>query len=127
MSKKYRILVIDDEDAIRESLRAFLEDYDYEVSAAGSAEEAMQLLESQLFDLAVVDMRLPGESGEAFIVKASESGKAMRFLIHTGSVEFQLTDVLKSHGVKSEHVYLKPLHDLSILADGIGALLHNEK
>ncbi|TVO78324.1 response regulator [Sedimenticola selenatireducens] len=126
MPKKYRILVIDDEDAIRESLRAFLEDYDYEVSAAGSAEEAMRLLKTQVFDLAVVDMRLPGESGETFIVKVSESGNAMRFVIHTGSVEFQLTDVLKHHGVKSEHVYLKPLHDLAILADGIGALLHNE-
>jgi DNA-binding NtrC family response regulator len=124
---KYRILVIDDEDAIRESLRAFLEDYDYEVSAAGSAEEALQLLEDQAFDLAVVDMRLPGESGEAFIVSVSDSGTDMQFVIHTGSVEFQLTDALKQHGIKSEHVYLKPLHDLTILAEGIDALLQKKK
>lgn len=124
---KQRILVIDDEDAIRESLRAYLEDYDYEVSSAASAEEAMQLLRGQVFDLAVVDMRLPGESGEAFIVGVSELYSDMQFVIHTGSVEFQLTDALKAHGIKPAHIYLKPLHDLSILAEGIGELLNERK
>ncbi|MCW8944991.1 MAG: response regulator [Sedimenticola sp.] len=127
MSEKYRILVIDDEDAIRESLRAYLEDYDYEVYAAGSAEEAMQCLQDHSIDLAVVDMRLPGESGEAFIINARKKDNKLQFVIHTGSVEFQLTDTLQESGVNSEHIYLKPLHDLSVLAVGIGALLNERK
>ncbi|MCW8890115.1 MAG: response regulator [Sedimenticola sp.] len=127
MSQQYKILVIDDEDAIRESLRAFLEDFDYEVYAAASAEEAMQVLHEHAIDLAVVDMRLPGESGEAFIINACKKDAELQFVIHTGSVEFQLTDLLRQHGVRPEHVFLKPLQDLSILAAGIGALLNERK
>lgn len=127
MAKKKQILVIDDEDAIRESLRAFLEDYDYEVFVAGSAEEAMQVLQRHTIDLAVVDMRLPGASGEAFISNAGGAYADLQFVIHTGSVEFQLTDVLKLHGIKPEHVFLKPLQDLSVLVTGIEALLDERK
>ena len=118
-----RILVIDDEASIRESMTAFLEDYDYEVESAESSEDAYELLTSNDYDLAVVDMRLPGESGEAFILKVKPQWPEMRFLIHTGSVEFQLSDDLKKLGVMPEHVFLKPLHDLSILADGIAEIL----
>jgi len=118
-----RILVIDDEASIRESMTAFLEDYDYDVDSAESSEEALELLVENDYDLAVVDMRLPGESGEAFILQVKPKRPSMSFLIHTGSVEFQLSTELKQQGVLPEHIFLKPLHDLSILADGIAKLL----
>lgn len=123
MSQQIRILVIDDEISIRESLRAFLEDYDYLVEVAESAEEGVELLAGDCFDLAVVDMRLPGESGDTFIIKAHEQCKEMKYLIHTGSVEFQLTQGLKGVGITPKHVYLKPQHDLSVLAEGIASIL----
>ncbi len=118
-----RILVIDDEASIRESMTAFLEDYDYDVDSAESSEEALRMLLQNDYDLAVVDMRLPGESGEAFILQIKPMHPDMEFLIHTGSVEFQLSAELKTLGIMPEHVFLKPLHDLSILADGIAKLL----
>ena len=124
--KDYNILVIDDEVSIRESLKAFLEDYDYIVDSANSAEEALEMLESNSYDLAVVDMRLPGESGDAFIIQAHERFQELRFLIHTGSVEFQLTEGLRQLGMTPEHVYLKPLHDISILAEGIAKQLEQQ-
>lgn len=118
-----RILVIDDEASIRESMTAFLEDFDYEVESAESSEDALEMLANNTYDLAVVDMRLPGESGEAFILRVKPKWPDMLFLIHTGSVEFQLSDDLKRLGVMPEHVFLKPLHDLSILADGIAEII----
>jgi len=108
-------------------MTAFLEDYDYEVESAESSEDALEMLVSNEYDLAVVDMRLPGESGEAFILRVKPKWPDMLFLIHTGSVEFQLSDELKRLGVMPDHVYLKPLHDLSILADGIAELLAKTK
>ena len=126
MTKQRNILVIDDEVSIRESLKAFLEDYDYVVESANSAEEALDLLKNSTYDLAVVDMRLPGESGDAFIIKAHELYAELEFLIHTGSVEFQLTDGLKQIGLTQEDVYLKPLHDIAILAEGIASRLGEE-
>ncbi|WP_199930390.1 response regulator [Sedimenticola thiotaurini] len=119
MSESGRILVIDDEISIRESLCAFLEDYDYQVESAESAEEALERLRHEIFDLAIVDMRLSGMSGDIFITKAIRVLPSLRFLIHTGSVEFYLSDELKRLGIREEHVYLKPLNDLTMLAEGV--------
>lgn len=127
MSEPFRILVIDDEASIRESLCAFLEDYDYVVDSAESAEEALEMLQHERVDLAIVDMRLPGESGDVFIIKAARLMENLRFLIHTGSVEFQLTDTLKQQGITAAHVYLKPLNDLTVLLEGVRNLLNEKK
>jgi CheY-like chemotaxis protein len=126
-SEPFRILVIDDEASIRESLCAFLEDHDYAVESAESAEEALEMLQRARFDLAIVDMRLPGESGDVFIVKAAQLLRDLRFLIHTGSVEFHLTEALKKQGITTEHVYLKPLNDLTVLVEGVRKLLHEKR
>lgn len=123
MSEPFRILVIDDEVSIRESLCAFLEDYNYRVDPAESAEEALAMLQNEHFDLAIVDMRLPGESGDVFIIKAAQLMPNLHFLIHTGSVEFHLSDALAQLGVTGEHVYLKPLNDLTALVEGVRKLL----
>lgn len=122
-----RILIIDDEESVRESLSAFLEDHNYQVKCAVSAEEAFEMLQHDHFDLAVVDMRLPGESGDAFILKAAESFSGLRFVIHTGSMELQLSEELMARGIEARDVYLKPLHDLSQLLDGISALLNGRR
>lgn len=127
MSERRRILVIDDEISIRESLCAFLEDYDYLVDSAESAEEALEMLQHERFDLAIVDMRLPGESGDVFIIKAARLVENLRFLIHTGSVEFHLNDALKQQGITAEHVYLKPLNDLTVLVEGVRKLLDEKQ
>lgn len=121
------ILVIDDEESIRESLGAYLEDHNFQVSSAGSAEQALVMLGQRHFDLAVVDMRLPGESGDAFILAAAKAYPELRYLVHTGSVEFRLTPELAEQGIRSEDVYLKPLHDLSLLVDGIRARLNRSR
>jgi len=127
LSERRRILVIDDEISIRESLCAFLEDYDYLVDSAESAEEALEMLQHERFDLAIVDMRLPGESGDVFIIKAARLVENLRFLIHTGSVEFHLNDALKQQGITAEHVYLKPLNDLTVLVEGVRKLLDEKQ
>ncbi len=59
----YLILVIDDEEGIRESLKGILEDEGYEVLTASSAEEGMKIFEEQLPDLVLLDIWLPGMDG----------------------------------------------------------------
>ncbi len=123
MSSPVRVLVVDDEESIRESMAEFLDDYDYDVSAAESAEEALDLLVDTPCDVAVVDLRLPGISGDAFILKAHSKWPAMRFLIHTGSVNFHITERLEAIGMRSSDVYIKPQPDLIRIVDGIENLV----
>jgi len=59
----YSILVIDDEEGIRESLKGILEDEGYEVTVSESAEEGLKFFERQYPDLVLLDIWLPGMDG----------------------------------------------------------------
>ncbi|HKI51558.1 MAG TPA: response regulator [Geothermobacteraceae bacterium] len=58
-----RLLVVDDEQDICRLFAAELEDEGYQVETAGSAAAAADLLTSREFDLVVLDIQMPGESG----------------------------------------------------------------
>lgn len=58
-----RLLIVDDEQDIRRLYAAELEDEGYQVETAGSAAAAAELLTSREFDLVVLDIQMPGESG----------------------------------------------------------------
>ena len=66
------ILVVEDESVIRVALRRLLERHDYEVSEAGSVQEAEQNHDLASFDLVISDLRLPGAPGTDLIQKAGE-------------------------------------------------------
>lgn len=57
------VLVVEDEDAIREMLVMVLEQSDFSVRAAGDSQEAMALLSGRSPDLILLDWMLPGMSG----------------------------------------------------------------
>ena len=60
------ILVVDDDDRLRKLLGRYLRDNGYHVSTAGSAAEARASLDGMSFDLIVLDVMMPGESGVEF-------------------------------------------------------------
>ncbi|MFT5181322.1 MAG: two-component system phosphate regulon response regulator OmpR [Alphaproteobacteria bacterium] len=57
------ILVVDDDTRLRELLRKFLTENGFRVTTAADAAEARQMLTSLEFDLVVLDVMMPGESG----------------------------------------------------------------
>lgn len=63
MSEAAHILVVDDDTRLRQLLRKYLTDNGYLVSTAADAAEARQQLAAMQFDLLVVDVMMPGESG----------------------------------------------------------------
>jgi DNA-binding NtrC family response regulator len=121
------ILVVDDEPAIRKSLVSFLEDYDFKVFSAKSSEQALQILSKVPCQVAIVDLRLPGINGDTMILRANERFPSLRFLIHTGSVNFQLSADLIAIGIQQEHLLVKPQHDLSVFVDAIKRLFEEEE
>ena len=60
------VLVVDDDERIRDLLKRFLSRNGYMVSTARDAAHASRLLESLAFDLLIVDVMMPGEDGFAF-------------------------------------------------------------
>ena len=57
------LLVVDDDDRIRDLLKRFLSMKGYRVTAAADAEAAARLVEALDFDLLILDVMMPGEDG----------------------------------------------------------------
>jgi two-component system nitrogen regulation response regulator NtrX len=68
------ILIVDDEDGIRESLGALLRDEGYEVDSVASGEECLAKIERQTFDLILLDIWLPKMDGLETLERMREQG-----------------------------------------------------
>lgn len=116
------ILLVDDETSIRESLAQYLEDFGFQVTTVTTAEDALQLLTNQRFDVAIADVRLPGMNGDQFVIQAASRYPHMHFLFHTGSISFSLNGQLRQLGLTDEHILRKPLFDLTKIVQAIRQL-----
>jgi two-component system cell cycle sensor histidine kinase/response regulator CckA len=59
----YRVLIVEDTDAVRQTLTTMLEWHGFSVTAASTAEEALEFARTLRFDLLLTDVALPGRSG----------------------------------------------------------------
>ena len=63
---KAHILIVDDDDRIRELVKQYLNNNDYLVTTANSAEDAKKKVDIVKFDIIVLDIMMPGQSGLDF-------------------------------------------------------------
>jgi two-component system response regulator MprA len=80
-----RILVVDDEDAIRLTLDLLLRKRGYTVVTAADGAAALALIEQQPFDLLLLDLMMPGLNGIEVARRAQTLQPAAAVLILTGS------------------------------------------
>ncbi|MBN1532805.1 MAG: response regulator [Spirochaetes bacterium] len=120
-----RILIIDDENLVRENLVAYCEDEGFPVAATTNGEDALELLKTAHFDIGIIDMRLPGIDGNSVILQAHGINPGMKFLIHTGSTNYSLPKELVDLGLKPAHVLRKPIGDMDLLRDRIIELVND--
>ena len=64
---KAHILVVDDDERIRELVKQYLNDNEYIVTTASSAEDAKEKVDIIKFDIIILDIMMPGQSGLDFI------------------------------------------------------------
>jgi len=63
MSKMPRILVVDDEEAMRESLNDWLKEDGYEVGLAAGGQEAIDMVRDEPWEIILLDLKMPGMNG----------------------------------------------------------------
>jgi two-component system phosphate regulon response regulator OmpR len=86
------ILVVDDDSRLRELLRRYLSENSFTVSVAGDAAEARKLLAGITFDLIVMDVMMPGESGFSLTESVRrENGTPILLLTARSEVEDRIT------------------------------------
>jgi len=69
-----RVLVVDDEPGLRQSLGLLLADAGYDVVAEGNGTRALERAVSESFDLVLCDVRMPDMDGLAFVRAYKERG-----------------------------------------------------
>ncbi|MCP4752354.1 MAG: response regulator [Proteobacteria bacterium] len=122
-----KVLVVDDEEMVRISLADFLEDEGFDVHSASCADDVQEVIQANDFDVAVVDIRLSGEDGNALIQKIHEMRPRIKFLIHTGTTDYSLPVTLHDFGIGREHIFKKPMLDMSSLVKAIRSLFAEER
>jgi len=81
--KNARILVVDDERVVRESLRRWFTDYGYEVETASEGRKALLELGETGYDLVITDIKMPGMDGLELLDRIKETSPTTVVLIMT--------------------------------------------
>ncbi|MCK6623413.1 MAG: sigma-54-dependent Fis family transcriptional regulator [Calditrichaceae bacterium] len=84
MKKIGRVMVVDDEESIREVLSNYLESLGYEVQTASDGQDALGKFEAGAYDLIVSDLLMPVVDGLELLRKVREKDRDVIFLMITG-------------------------------------------
>jgi len=98
MEAKAKILVVDDEDRFRKTLTRMLKESGFQVDGAPDGLTALEKLEDGDFDVVLLDMKMPGLSGEETLQNILQQGFDVETICLTGHVSAE--DVIKNirHG-----------------------------
>lgn len=89
MKKRAEILVVDDEDIVRESLQDWLEGVGYDVAIAASAEEALEILKKKKYNIMLADLVMPGLNGIELMKEAKKLYPILATVIITAHATIQ--------------------------------------
>ena len=111
--KAYRVLFLEDEPTIREVLTEYMHLSGYCVTGAERGDQAIRLLEGQSFDLAVLDICVPGPDGFQVLKYIHESGKKTAVIMLT-ALEDEQTQV-KAFNLYADDYVIKPVSPIILL------------
>jgi two-component system, LuxR family, response regulator TtrR len=115
---KKTVLIVDDDDAIRESLRKLLEAEGYQVRLAANGQEGLDKFDPARVDLLLLDLNLPAKSGWDLFERFSFINPLLPIIIITGRDNQYKLAAAAGVGALME----KPL-DVPVLLQTIAALL----
>lgn len=113
-AQRPRVLLVDDEESILNSLKRLLRSEPYEVLLATSGTRALEILAQGPVDLVISDARMPGMDGAALLARVREKHPETRRILLTGYAD--LNTIIKAVNEGRIHQYLsKPWNDEELL------------
>ncbi|MFO0912328.1 MAG: response regulator [Pirellulales bacterium] len=109
-----RILIADDDDVLREQLRRAFVRRGFVVSEAANCTDAIAAILAAPCDLAVVDLRMPGESGMQLLVELRQRSPGTKVLMLTGFGS--IANAVEAVRLGATNYVSKPAHADEILA-----------
>ncbi|OLC30660.1 MAG: hypothetical protein AUH31_04260 [Armatimonadetes bacterium 13_1_40CM_64_14] len=109
-----RILVVDDEESIRDLCARVLTRAGYAVKTAASGEDAVSTLAETAFDLLISDIRMPGMSGLEVLERAKTAYPQIRVVLITGFGTPQI--LTRGQPPGADRILTKPFSPAELLA-----------
>ena len=120
--EKTRIILIDDDETLCEGVAFILRDEGYSVMNTSCPDEGIKLIDNYVFDIALIDYKMPRLTGIEFLKKIKEKNPATKVFIVTGKpfIENVLAEENLSHLV--EGIIKKPFKEETLLEAIEGAV-----
>ncbi|MEW6719917.1 MAG: response regulator [Thermodesulfobacteriota bacterium] len=113
-----KVLVVDDEESIRELYRAELADEGYDVGLAADGREAVRLLEAFGPDLVTLDIMMPGVDGIETLRRIREKNPTIPVVLVSAFSEFK-----QDFNTWASEAYIVKSHDTTELKETVRRLL----
>jgi len=108
-----RILIVDDDESIREVLTSILTDEGYIVEAVDTGEKAIKATHEKFYNLALIDIRLPDIEGTKLLTRLKDTVPRMRKIIITGYPTLQ--NAIEAVNKGADAYIIKPIDMEEIL------------
>ncbi len=115
--RQEKILTIDDEEAIRGSIRAYLEDCGFEVLEAENGRVGLEVFQQEKVDLILVDLRMPEIDGLQLLERVKEISPDTPVIVVSGTGI--ISDVVQALRLGACNYLLKPVQDLKVLLHAV--------
>ena len=119
------ILTIDDEEAIRHSFAAFLEDFGYQVLSAPNGKIGLEVFRKKSPDLILVDLRMPEVDGLEVLSAVTKESRETPIIVVSGTGV--ISDAVEALHLGAWDYILKPVKNLSILLHSIERALERAR
>ncbi|HBK49474.1 MAG TPA: fused response regulator/phosphatase [Pseudomonas sp.] len=119
------LLIIDDDDVVRASLAAYLEDSGFSVLQAGNGQQGLQVFEEHQPDLVICDRRMPQMGGLELIRQVSERAPQLPVIVVSGAGV--MSDAMEALRLGAADYLIKPLEDLAVLEHSVRRALDRSR
>ncbi|HEY4643691.1 MAG TPA: response regulator [Bacteroidota bacterium] len=113
MADKRKILVVDDEDALRTVLSSELVGEGYDVETAGDGDEAIKVVQTKPFDLVLLDIKMPKVDGFEVLRFLKSKYPQIKVIMLTGFAD--LKNAIESKKLGAEDFISKPYDLVDLL------------
>lgn len=111
------VLIVDDEIEILHMLRRNLELEGFQVTTASDPFQAVDLMKQELFNLVLLDIRMPGMTGVQLLQELKRINPLTNVIIMTGYSS--MANVVDCLGAGAVDYFVKPFMDLNLLIDSL--------
>jgi putative nucleotidyltransferase with HDIG domain len=115
LSSRTKVLVVDDEEHIREILKETLEGEGIVAATAGNGQEALEMLAAEVFDLMLLDIKMPFCDGLSVLREVRKADPVLPVIVITGMASREEMEEAKSYG--NCKCIRKPFHIKTLLAE----------